>query len=531
MSTAYDRREVRGQYGYEIGTAPFQGPSLVELPSPRRRTPIRIRRATTISRFGEDRESPHDPNFLHRIARRARPLPLCDSQDATLLVAAHPAGVHLTTTIVMPTSPRQASEPGTNGQKGRGSWVWRVLAVVGPVATIILYWYIAQSAIAPRTGYDENHLLQMARLISGDDNVTQLAGSGLLPGLGSRPGAHLVVHSRRRDGVRRRTHREQRDRRRDDRATGSARPPPKVDLAAEHYDLLDRDDSARADRLCLCPQRAVDRVLRRVGVLAASRWWQWPSMAARGGLVLSRRSAVAGHIPAHDRTGGDYGGRSGGSGSPWWRWQLGPARSRAALLRICGRRSLRSIRCGACVAQRLRQGRNSSEYARQLRRFDLSEGLPQPDLGAGRRYRGAVRGRERGRGRLDDTRTARASARYRYFHVRNDPVGRTGQCDLVDATGPSCCASSGGCGWTRGLFPVHRPGSGDRRTRRARSTGPRTSLERGRDRRRRLRSRGSRGRSGGRSERSALGLVLGVEPGVFFHGASPVPRCPDSFSR
>ncbi|MGO1848389.1 MULTISPECIES: hypothetical protein [unclassified Microbacterium] len=87
----------------------------------------------------------------------------------------------MTTTIVMPTSLRQASEPHERTE-GRGSWVWRVLAVVGPVATIILYWYIAQSAIAPRTGYDENHLLQMARLISGDDNVTQLAGSGYYPG-------------------------------------------------------------------------------------------------------------------------------------------------------------------------------------------------------------------------------------------------------------------------------------------------------------------------------------------------------------
>lgn len=87
----------------------------------------------------------------------------------------------MTTSITMPSSLRKANGLGEPAE-GRGKWFWRILAVIGPLATIVLYWYISQSAFAPRTGYDENHLLQMARLISGDDNVTQLAGSGYYPG-------------------------------------------------------------------------------------------------------------------------------------------------------------------------------------------------------------------------------------------------------------------------------------------------------------------------------------------------------------
>lgn len=88
----------------------------------------------------------------------------------------------MTTMVPLPRAFRQANETEPGPSEGRGQLVWKVLAVVGPVATILLYWYISQSAVAPRTPWDENHLLQMARLISGDDNVAPLSGSGYYPG-------------------------------------------------------------------------------------------------------------------------------------------------------------------------------------------------------------------------------------------------------------------------------------------------------------------------------------------------------------
>ena len=87
----------------------------------------------------------------------------------------------MTTAVSMPRALRSANEPDAPAD-GRGSLFWRVLAVVGPIATAVLYWHISRTAIAPRTPWDENHLLQMARLISGDDNVAQLSGSGYYPG-------------------------------------------------------------------------------------------------------------------------------------------------------------------------------------------------------------------------------------------------------------------------------------------------------------------------------------------------------------
>lgn len=87
----------------------------------------------------------------------------------------------MTTTVRMPRALRSANDGDTQAH-GRGNLFWTVLAVVGPIVTAVLYWHISQTAIAPRTPWDENHLLQMARLISGDDNVAQLSGSGYYPG-------------------------------------------------------------------------------------------------------------------------------------------------------------------------------------------------------------------------------------------------------------------------------------------------------------------------------------------------------------
>lgn len=87
----------------------------------------------------------------------------------------------LSTTVSMPRALRKANES-DEPAGDRGRRLWQVLAVLGPIVTAVLYWHIARTAIAPRTPWDENHLLQMARLISGDDNVAQLAGSGYYPG-------------------------------------------------------------------------------------------------------------------------------------------------------------------------------------------------------------------------------------------------------------------------------------------------------------------------------------------------------------
>lgn len=65
---------------------------------------------------------------------------------------------------------------------GRSKTWWWVAAVVAVIACCWLYWDIAQSASAPRTPWDENHLLQMARVIAGEQDVTPMSGSGYYPG-------------------------------------------------------------------------------------------------------------------------------------------------------------------------------------------------------------------------------------------------------------------------------------------------------------------------------------------------------------
>lgn len=58
---------------------------------------------------------------------------------------------------------------------------WRAGAGLATVVTAALYVVIAQSAVAPRTPYDENGVLQMARLIAGQD-VSPSLSSGYYPG-------------------------------------------------------------------------------------------------------------------------------------------------------------------------------------------------------------------------------------------------------------------------------------------------------------------------------------------------------------
>ena len=59
---------------------------------------------------------------------------------------------------------------------------WRIVALAIAVVCAALHWQAARSAVAPRTPWDENHVLQMARWISGDHNVTPMTGAGYYPG-------------------------------------------------------------------------------------------------------------------------------------------------------------------------------------------------------------------------------------------------------------------------------------------------------------------------------------------------------------
>lgn len=59
---------------------------------------------------------------------------------------------------------------------------WRVAAGAIVAVCVALHWQVARTAVAPRTPWDENHVLQMARWIAGDHNVTPLSGAGYYPG-------------------------------------------------------------------------------------------------------------------------------------------------------------------------------------------------------------------------------------------------------------------------------------------------------------------------------------------------------------
>ncbi len=64
----------------------------------------------------------------------------------------------------------------------RSDWWWRLGALAAPVVTFLVYVYISLSAKAPRTPWDENGVLEMARVIAGDDSVAKMSGSGYYPG-------------------------------------------------------------------------------------------------------------------------------------------------------------------------------------------------------------------------------------------------------------------------------------------------------------------------------------------------------------
>jgi hypothetical protein len=81
----------------------------------------------------------------------------------------------------MPTAFHPRNDVDRPSPAAHGMW-WRVAAAVTVLACAFLHWHVARDAIAPRTPWDENHVLQMARFLSGDANVTHLSGAGYYPG-------------------------------------------------------------------------------------------------------------------------------------------------------------------------------------------------------------------------------------------------------------------------------------------------------------------------------------------------------------
>ncbi|WP_251453258.1 hypothetical protein [Microbacterium sp. Marseille-Q6648] len=83
--------------------------------------------------------------------------------------------------VTIPATLRRRSDGPRTQPVAHSAWWW-VLAVAVVVAAIVLHVFSAWDANAPRTPWDENHVLQMARWISGDRNVTPLSGAGYYPG-------------------------------------------------------------------------------------------------------------------------------------------------------------------------------------------------------------------------------------------------------------------------------------------------------------------------------------------------------------
>jgi hypothetical protein len=65
---------------------------------------------------------------------------------------------------------------------GDGAWFWRLTALLALGVFVWLHIEVTRSAVAPRTPWDEIHPLQIARMLSGDDIVAPLSGSGYYPG-------------------------------------------------------------------------------------------------------------------------------------------------------------------------------------------------------------------------------------------------------------------------------------------------------------------------------------------------------------
>lgn len=64
----------------------------------------------------------------------------------------------------------------------RADALWWLIAVAAVLACTWLYWDIAQTALAPRTPWDEGHPMQTARWIAGERGLTEVSGSGYYPG-------------------------------------------------------------------------------------------------------------------------------------------------------------------------------------------------------------------------------------------------------------------------------------------------------------------------------------------------------------
>lgn len=85
------------------------------------------------------------------------------------------------TDVAMPTAFRAENEVERPALAAHRLWWW-IAAAVTVLACAFIHWHVARDATAPRTPWDENHVLQMARFLSGDPNVAPLSGAGYYPG-------------------------------------------------------------------------------------------------------------------------------------------------------------------------------------------------------------------------------------------------------------------------------------------------------------------------------------------------------------
>lgn len=79
------------------------------------------------------------------------------------------------------TSPTVGVHEPDQGHRSASVLAWKMLAVLGCAVTAVLYAQVSRTAIAPRTPWDENGVLQMSRLLAGQD-VTPMISSGYYPG-------------------------------------------------------------------------------------------------------------------------------------------------------------------------------------------------------------------------------------------------------------------------------------------------------------------------------------------------------------
>ncbi|WP_203137766.1 hypothetical protein [Microbacterium sp. JZ31] len=84
--------------------------------------------------------------------------------------------------VEVPTAWRRDQEARPASGSGGRATVWWVAAGISVLVCAFIHWQVGRSATAPRTPWDENHLLQMGRFLAGDTSIPPLSGAGYYPG-------------------------------------------------------------------------------------------------------------------------------------------------------------------------------------------------------------------------------------------------------------------------------------------------------------------------------------------------------------